>query len=68
MPLQIPRAAGWLAAFACSSCSSNCVGLVRPNILLLTQVRAAKSKGYELHARRAKGVELKRRHGRWQQV
>jgi hypothetical protein len=36
--------------------------------VLIMQVRATKSKGYELHARRAKGIEHKRRHGRWQQV
>jgi Prenylcysteine lyase len=33
-----------------------------------TQVRATKSKGYELHARRAKSSGQKRRDGRWQQV
>ena len=36
--------------------------------VLPLQVRATKSKGYELHARRANHAVLKRRHGRWQQV
>lgn len=36
--------------------------------VLTLQIRATKSKGYELHARRAKSAVQKRRHGRWQQV